>query len=166
MRILWVLIAVGLAFGGWKIYEHLETEKATESAVSNVAPLVEYRELYESGRDREANDVLLMTVAALVEAENAGVDLREVLRRAELVNNTPVNYSDLLTESLLRNVKIARELELDAAENLARMTEARVRLSGPDHTRARRPRWTTSCRRPLLPISTTFLSIWNSCPAL
>jgi hypothetical protein len=112
-----------LAFGGWHGWRHLEAEKALESSVSIVAPLVEYRELYANGRDREANDILLKTVAALVRAENAGVDLGEVLRRAERVNNTPVNYSDLLTESLLRNVKIARELELDTPENLARMSE-------------------------------------------
>ena len=67
--------------------------------------LVEYRELYESGRDREANDVLPSTVAALIVAENAGVDLREILRKAETINHTPVNYSDLLTESLLRNAE-------------------------------------------------------------
>ncbi len=105
--------AAGVA-GGW---QYLEAEKATESAVSVVVPLVEYRELYAHGRDREANDVLLKTVAALVEAENVGLDLREVLRGAERVNNTPVAYSDLLAEALLRNVKIARELELDTPED-------------------------------------------------
>lgn len=131
MRLLQVsLLLVFVAFGGWGVYNHVETEKATESAVSVVAPLIEYRDLYESGRDREANDVLLMTVAVLVEAENAGVNLREVLRRAELVNNTPVNYSDLLTESLLRNVKIARELELDTPKNLALMSEGKSPIVG------------------------------------
>lgn len=126
MRIVAVVLAVAaLAFGGWRYYNHLEAEKATQNAVSVVAPLIEYRELYESGRDREANDILLRSVAALVNAENDGVNLRELLRRAELINNTPVNYSDLLTEALLRNVKIARELELDTLENLRRMQEGR-----------------------------------------
>ena len=110
--------------------QHLEAEKALDDTVSVVAPLVEYRDLYESGRDREANDVLLKTVAALVRADDAGIDLRDVLRRAERINNTPTNYSDLLTESLLRNVKIARELELDAPENLARMEEGRSPIVG------------------------------------
>lgn len=131
MKTVAALVALALlAFGGWKGWQHLEAEKALDGTVSVVAPLVEYRELYESGRDREANDILLKTVAALVEAENAGVDLREVLRRAESINNTPVNYSDLLTESLLRNVKIARELQLDTPENLARMSEGKSPVVG------------------------------------
>lgn len=131
MRKFVALLAVAaLAFGGWRGWQYLEAEKATKSAVSVVAPLVEYRELYANGRDREANDVLLKTVAALVEADNAGVDLREVLRGAERVNNTPVEYSDLLTEALLRNVKIARELALDTPENVARMTEGKSPIVG------------------------------------
>ncbi|MCH2183985.1 MAG: hypothetical protein MK108_18460 [Mariniblastus sp.] len=85
---------------------------------------MEYRELYEIGREREVNDVLLKTVSAMIEADNAGIDIAEVLRRTERINNTPVNYSDLLTRSLLRNLKIARELELDTPDNVERMKAA------------------------------------------
>ncbi len=46
------------------------------------------------------------------------------------MNDTPVNYSDLLTESLLRNIKIARELELDTPENLELMSEGRSPIVG------------------------------------
>ena len=60
-------------------------------------------------------------LAELIEADKAGVSISEVLRRAERINDTPVNYSDLLTESLLRNLKIARELALDTPENVERM---------------------------------------------
>jgi len=119
------LILATLTFVVWQVWQHLEGEKFTERAVTVIAPLVEYRLIYNEGRDREANDILLKTVAALVKAENAGADLIDVLRRAERVNNTPVNYSDLLTESLLRNVKIARELGLETPENLVRMSEGK-----------------------------------------
>ena len=120
-RLALTLTLVAITFLGWKGFEAYQTQQATTEAVNRIAPLVEYRDLYENGRDREANDVLLKTVAALIEADNAGVSISEVLRRAERINDTPVNYSDLLTESLLRNLKIACELALDTPENVARM---------------------------------------------
>ena len=100
-----ILALLAIAFLGWKGFEAYRTQKATAEAVNCIAPLVEYRDLYENGRDREANDVLLKTVAAMIEADNNGVGISEVLRRAERINDTPVNYSDLLSESLLRNLK-------------------------------------------------------------
>ncbi|MEM6823181.1 MAG: hypothetical protein AAF558_14715 [Verrucomicrobiota bacterium] len=129
----WILslLAIALlAFGGWLFVQHQEEEKATSNAVTVLAPLIAYRALYEDGREREANDVLLMTVAALVEADNAGANLAEVFRRCEWENNTPTNYSDLLTDSLMRNLKIARELKLDTPENLALMKAGKSPIVG------------------------------------
>lgn len=129
----WLLGFIAIAavtFGGWRYSEHREEEEATAQAVETVAPLVEYRELYAEGKSREANDTLLMTVAALIEAENEGADIAEVLRRCEWQNQTPVEYSDLLTEGLRRNLKIARELELDTPENLLLMKAGRSPIVG------------------------------------
>ena len=52
--------------------------------MNRIAPLVEYRDLYENGRDRQANDVLLKTLVALIEADNAGVSISEFLRHMSL----------------------------------------------------------------------------------
>lgn len=122
MRRLGIILVVALlAFGGWHGWRYLEAKEAVRNTANVVAPLVDYRDLYANGRAREANDILLKTVAALVDAENSGIELSEVLSRAERINDTPAAYSELLTESLMRNVKIARELELDTPENLDRM---------------------------------------------
>ena len=129
-RLALTLTLVAITFLGWKGFETYRTQQATREAVNRIAPLVEYRDLYENGRDREANDVLLKTVAAMIEADNDGVAIPEVLRRAERINDTPVNYSDLLTESLLRNLKIARELALDTPENVERMKEGKSPIVG------------------------------------
>tara|TARA_R110002096_G_scaffold239769_1_gene431556 strand:+ start:207 stop:827 length:621 start_codon:yes stop_codon:yes gene_type:complete len=128
--ILGLFAIAALAFSGWKAYEALEARTAQKEAVALIAPLVAYRDIYESGRSREANDLLLLAVAVLIEAENEGADPSEILRHAERINDTPVNYSDLLTESLLRNIKIARELELDTPENLELMSEGRSPIVG------------------------------------
>ena len=92
--------------------------------------MLEYRELYESGRSREANDVLLKVVAQLVTYDNQSLEIKEILLKCELINNTPTNYSDLLTESLLRNLKIARELKLDTPENVELMRQGRSPIVG------------------------------------
>jgi hypothetical protein len=60
-----------LALTGWYGWKEYEVKKAIESSVLEVAPLVQYRELYAKGRDREANDVLLRVVATLVEADGS-----------------------------------------------------------------------------------------------
>jgi len=125
-----LLVIAVLAFSGWKGYQELEARKAEKETVSLIAPIVAYRDIYDTGRSREANDLLLMSVALLIEAEDKGADPGEILRVAERVNNTPVNYSDLLTESLLRNIKIARELELDTPTNLALMAEGKSPIVG------------------------------------
>jgi len=131
MRIFWITITVAsLGVSGWLFWSHQQTSNAMTMTLREVAPLVEYRDLYHSGREREANDILLKTIASLIEAENQGVDLNELLRRAERINNTPVNYSDLLTKSLLRNIKIARELDLDSPANLQRMKLGRSPVVG------------------------------------
>ena len=57
-----ILALVAIAFLGWKGFEAYRTQQATREAVNRIAPLVDYRDLYENGRDREANDVLLKTV--------------------------------------------------------------------------------------------------------
>jgi len=41
----------------WKGYEAYSIQRATESAAKALAPLFEYRELYESGRSRGVNAV-------------------------------------------------------------------------------------------------------------
>ncbi|MDA7921301.1 hypothetical protein N9B73_06045 [Verrucomicrobiales bacterium] len=125
-----VLAIAGLAFSGWKAFEALEAKSAQKEAVNLIAPIVAYRDIYESGRSREANDLLLRAVALLIKAENEGGDPREILRVAERINNTPVNYSDLLTDSMLRNIKIARELKLDTPANLELMSEGKSPIVG------------------------------------
>ncbi len=45
--------------------------------MSKITPLIEYRGLYENGRDRQANDVLLRTVTALIDADDTELDLRD-----------------------------------------------------------------------------------------
>ncbi len=129
-RLTLILTIAAIALLGWRGFELYQAELATTEAVNSIAPLVEYRELYENGRDREANDVLLKTVAAMIEVDSAGVSITEVLRRSERINDTPVNYSDLLTESLLRNLKIARELALDTPENVERMKAGKSPIVG------------------------------------
>ena len=125
-----LLAIAGLAISGWQGFKEFESQTAKKEASSDIAPIIAYREIYESGRSREANDLLLKAVAILIAAENKGADPREILRVAERLNNTPVNYSDLLTESMLRNLKIARELKLDTPENLALMHDGRSPIVG------------------------------------
>lgn len=125
-----VLTIAALTLSGWKGYQELEARKAEKETVSLIAPIVAYRDIYESGRSREANDLLLRAVALLIEAEGKGADPGEILRVAERLNNTPVNYSDLLTESMLRNMKIAGELKLDTSANLALMAEGKSPIVG------------------------------------
>lgn len=121
--ILLILLLAGAgsaAFFGYEAYEQSETTKAYAETVD---PHLDYRDLYESGSEREANDVLLLAVVTLLDAEDAGANLSELFRRVEWINQTPVAYSDLLQEGLLRNLKIARGLGLDSPENRERMRE-------------------------------------------
>ncbi|MEM6916243.1 MAG: hypothetical protein AAF491_06710, partial [Verrucomicrobiota bacterium] len=116
-----LLAGVGsAAFFGYEAYDRRET---TRAYAETVAPYLDYRDLYESGSDREANDILLLAVVTLLDAEDAGANLSELLRQAEWINQTPVAYTDLLKEGLLRNLKIARGLGLDSPENRERMRE-------------------------------------------
>ena len=125
-----LFLLLSASFLIWKGYEAYSIQRATESAAKALAPLLEYRELYESGRSREANDVLLKVVAQLVTYDNQSLEIKEILLKCELINNTPTNYSDLLTESLLRNLKIARELKLDTPENVELMRQGRSPIVG------------------------------------
>ncbi len=125
-----VLAIAALAFFGLKGYQEFEGRVVQREAAILIAPLVEYREVYKTGSSREANDLLLETVALLIVADNKGADPGMLLREVELINNTPVNYSDLLTESILRNIKIARELKLDTPANLQLMSEGKSPIVG------------------------------------
>lgn len=49
----WILSLFAIAavsFGGWRFVENQEQERATVEAVTVLAPLIEYRTLYEDGR--------------------------------------------------------------------------------------------------------------------
>lgn len=126
MKAFFVLLAVGclgaVAFFGFEAYERKEI---TQEFAVQIAPIVDYKELYQFGHDREANDVLLLAVVTLLDAEDEGADLEELFRQVEWINQTPIAYSDFLKDGLLRNLKIARELGLDSPENRALMREGK-----------------------------------------
>lgn len=86
-------------------YDAHRRGEITSDYSRKLAPIVEYEELYQSGGDREANDVLLLAVVNLLDAEDASADLEELFRQVEWTNQTPVAYSDLLQERLLHNLK-------------------------------------------------------------
>ena len=126
MRRLLTLTAVGaLAFGGWKYYQSRSGSDFEDRTVAHLAPIIDYREVYESGGPREANDLLLRTMATLIRADDEGLSVERVLARCAEVNETPGNYAELLTEALTRNLKICRGLGLDTYENVMRMSEGR-----------------------------------------
>ncbi|MEM6822236.1 MAG: hypothetical protein AAF558_09870 [Verrucomicrobiota bacterium] len=154
------LLLILFAGGYWGYLQH-EKKQTNDKYAALVAPLIAYREIYEEGRDREANDVLLMSVAMLIRAEEEGADLKEVFRMVEWINQTPVNYSDLLTEALLRNLKIARELGLDSAENLTRMEEGKSPVVQLGLTQERKRKWIKLCHGHLRRTSIIYSSISN-----
>lgn len=128
------LVSIGaLAFGGWKYIQTQQGSAFEDLTVSYLAPLVDYREVYDSGKSREANDLLLKTMAVLVRSDDEGLCVVRVLDRCAEVNNTPPNYADLLTESLQRNLKICRGLGLDTVRNVMRMKDGKspVVMKGP-----------------------------------
>lgn len=127
LRLVSILLSIALLSGGaWFVYRSHYVAGATIKMVDTMAPLLDYREVYEDGRPRESNETMRKVIAELIVADDIGLDLREIFRQVEWKNQTPVNYSDLLTERLLSNLQLAREYGLDTPENLTLMIDGKA----------------------------------------